>query len=349
MPEITPTILVTGGAGYVGSHCCKALAAAGYLPVVYDNFSTGHPEFVKWGPVIEGDIRDLPTLAGAIERYQPIAVMHFAALALVGPSMTRPGAYWDVNVGGTLALLDAMTYWDVDKIVFSSSCAVYGEPPDSPIVEDSAKVPVNPYGATKLTAERMLDDYDRAHGVKSVRLRYFNAAGADPDGEIGEDHDPETHLIPLVLDAALGRREGIAILGADYPTEDGTAVRDYVHVVDLATAHVNALQYLLEGGATTAINLGTGLGASVAAVVSAAERVVGHPIAWDVAPRRAGDPARLVADPGKAARVLGWRAGRSNLNAMLADAWSWHRSRFGGSHRVGSGPFDVAEQLVAAE
>jgi UDP-glucose-4-epimerase GalE len=323
------SVLVTGGAGYIGGHCCKALAAAGYLPVVYDNLSTGHRDFVKWGPLIQGDVRDGVTLFAALDQYRPVGIMHFAALALVGESVSHPGKYWDVNVGGVLTLLEAMRRANVDKLVFSSTCAVYGEPEVVPISEDIPKNPVNPYGASKLAAERMMYDFDRAHGLKSVRLRYFNAAGADPAKEIGEDRAIETHLIPLILDAALERGPPIAIFGHDYSTPDGTAIRDYIHVVDLASAHVAAINYLIGGNASAAINLGTGRGASVADVISAAEDAVGHAIPRVMAARRAGDPPCLVADPRKAEQLLDWRAVRSDLDIIMADAWAWHRARFG--------------------
>lgn len=323
------SILVVGGAGYIGSHCCKALAAEGYVPVVYDDLSTGHRDFVKWGPLVEADVRDQRRIEATLRQYKPIAVMHFAALALVGESVRMPGLYWGVNVGGTLALLEAMHVVGLDKLVFSSTCAVYGEPQVLPITESAAKVPVNPYGASKLAAERMMDDFDAAYGLRSVRLRYFNAAGADPDGTLGEDHEPETHLIPLVLDAAMGRREAIAVFGNDYPTADGSAVRDYVHVADLATAHVRALRYLIDGGSAVGLNLGTGEGASVLEVAATAERVVGHRIPQTMHPRRPGDPARLVADAHFARSLLGWEPKRSELETALADAWRWHRARFG--------------------
>lgn len=322
-------VLVTGGAGYIGSHCCKALAAAGYLPVVYDNLSTGHREFVKWGPLIEGDIQDREQLCEAIERHGPVAVMHFAALALVGKSVRHPGKYWDVNVGGSLALLEAMHRSKVDKLVFSSTCAIYGELAVTPINEEVAKNPVNPYGASKFAAERMMDDFDRAYGIRSLRLRYFNASGADRAGEIGEDRAVETHLIPLVFDAALERRPAIGIFGQAYPTPDGTAIRDYIHVVDLASAHLKAMDYLLTGGSTAAVNLGTGQGSSVAEVIAAAEREVGHAIKKRSEPRREGDPSCLVADPSKARELLEWRAERSDLETIIADAWAWHKKRFG--------------------
>ena len=325
---MTQTVLVTGGAGYIGSHCCKLLASAGYRPVVYDDLSTGHRDFVKWGPLVEGDIRDRGKLADVLAAHRPALVMHFAALALVGDSVVQPERYWDVNVGGVFALLEAMRATGCDKLVFSSSCAVYGEPEAMPIDEQTTKVPVNPYGASKLTAEWMMESFDRAHGLKSVRLRYFNACGADPEGEIGEDHSPETHLIPLILDVALGRSESISIFGTDYPTPDGTAVRDYIHVLDLAAAHLAAAEHLLAGGKTTAVNLGTGAGASVAEVIGAVERVTGCKIAKVSGPRRAGDPPRLVANPVLAESLLGWRVQRSALETAIADAWAWHQARF---------------------
>ena len=262
-------ILITGGAGYVGSHCAKALAAAGYEGVVFDNLLFGHRELVRWGPLIEGDVRDAAALDDIFSTYRFDAVMHFAALAYVGESVTAPGRYYDVNVDGTRTLLDAMVRAGVHSIVFSSSCAIYGEPDTIPISERTVLNPINPYGFTKLVCEHMMDDFGRAHGLKSARLRYFNAAGADPTAEIGEDHDPETHLIPLVLDAASGRRPDVTVFGTDYPTPDGTAVRDYIHVSDLARAHVLALEYLLDEGDSIAVNLGTGRGVSVRQVVDA--------------------------------------------------------------------------------
>ncbi len=338
-----PKILVVGGAGYIGSHCCKALSGAGFLPVVFDNMSTGHRAFVKWGPLIEGDICDTPVLTSVLEREKPVAVMHFAALALVGESVAEPSKYWRVNAGGVLCLLDAMTATGVDKLVFSSTCAVYGQPSIVPIGEDVAKEPVNPYGASKLAAERIMDDFGDAYGLRSVRLRYFNACGADPALEVGEDRENETHLIPLVLDAALGRRPSIGVYGDDYPTPDGTAIRDYIHVVDLADAHIRALRYLLNGGGTTVLNLGTGRGASVAEVISAAEREVGRSIPQTKRDRRAGDPAMLVADARKAASVLKWQARHSDLETSMRDAWAWHRKRFGA--QVASAPATTSKPL----
>ena len=251
-------VLITGGAGYVGSHCAKALAAAGYECIIFDSLLFGHREFVRWGELIKGDIRDVAAIDAVFAAYRIDAVMHFAALAYVGESVTAPGRYYDVNVHGTRTLLDAMVRAGVSEIVFSSSCAVYGEPKAMPISESTPLNPINPYGFTKLACERMMDDFGIAHGIRSARLRYFNAAGADPTCEIGEDHDPETHLIPLVLDVALGVRSAVQIFGTDYETPDGTAIRDYVHVSDLARAHVLAMQHLVDGGQTITINLANG-------------------------------------------------------------------------------------------
>jgi UDP-arabinose 4-epimerase len=313
-------ILITGGAGYVGSHCAKAAAIAGHECIVFDNLLFGHRDFVRWGPLIEGDIRDAAALEAVFSTQCIDAVMHFAALAYVGESVTDPGRYYDVNGSGTRTLLAAMVKAGVPALVFSSTCAVYGEPDRVPIGEATRLQPINPYGFTKLVCERMMDDFGTAHALRSVRLRYFNAAGADPDGEIGEDHTPETHLIPLVLDAALGRRKAIAVFGSDYPTADGTPI--------LADAHVRALAYLLAGGATTSVNLGTGQGVSVAELIGTARRVTGLEIPVRSAPRRDGDPAQLVADPSRAREVLGWSARISDLETVLADAWRWHWRRF---------------------
>jgi UDP-glucose-4-epimerase GalE len=322
-------ILITGGAGYVGSHCAKALTAAGHEGIVFDNLLFGHRDFVRWGPLIEGDVRDAAALDTVFSAYRFDAVMHFAALAYVGESVTAPGRYYDVNVNGTRTLLDTMVRAGVRSIVFSSSCAIYGEPVTMPISEHTLFNPVNPYGFTKLVCEQMMDDFGRAHGLKSARLRYFNAAGADPVAEIGEDRDPETHLIPLVLDAASGKRPDVTVFGTDYPTPDGTAVRDYIHVCDLADAHVLALKYLLDNGNTIAVNLGTGHDASVRQVIDTARRITGREIIARDASRRAGDPPVLVADPKKANEVLGWAPHHSELATMISDAWRWHNKRFG--------------------
>jgi UDP-glucose-4-epimerase GalE len=323
-------VLVLGGAGYIGSHCCKALAASGFEPVVFDNLTTGHRSFVRWGPLFEGDVRDQDRLYSVMAEVRPMAVMHFAALALVGQSVGDPGSYYDVNLVGTLRLLEAMRQNGTECLVFSSTCAVYGEPDSVPLTENSACRPVNPYGASKLACERMMDDFGAAYGIRSVRLRYFNAAGADPDCEVGECHDPETHLVPLVIDAALGRRPKLDMFGSDYPTPDGTAIRDYVHVSDLASAHIASLNHLLDGGETQAMNLGTGKGASVAEVVSEVEAVTGLAVPRREAPRRAGDPAQLVADPAKARSLIGWEATK-DLSAIVRDAYEWHRGQNAGS------------------
>jgi UDP-glucose-4-epimerase GalE len=322
-------ILITGGAGYVGSHCARALAAAGHEGVVFDSLLFGHREQVRWGKLIEGDIRDAAALDAVFSAQRIDAVMHFAALAYVGESVTAPGRYYDVNVHGTRVLLDAMVRAGVRVIVFSSSCAIYGEPDRIPISERTRLDPINPYGFTKLVCERMMDDFERAHGLRSARLRYFNAAGAESTAEIGEDHDPETHLIPLVLDAASGRRPAVTVFGTDYPTADGTAIRDYIHVCDLARAHVLALQRLLDQGTTIAINLGNGRGASVRQVIDMVRSVTGREVPARDAPRRAGDPPILVADTNKAHETLGWAPERSDLATIVTDAWRWHAKRFG--------------------
>ena len=322
-------ILITGGAGYVGSHCARALAAAGHEAVVFDSLLFGHRDFVRWGKLVEGDIRDANALDAVFRADRFEAVMHFAALAYVGESVSDPGRYYDVNFHGTRVLLDAMMRAGVRSLVFSSSCALYGEPTHMPISENANLNPINPYGFTKLVCERMMDDFERAHGLKSARLRYFNAAGAEPTAEIGEDHNPETHLIPLVLDVALGIRPEIQIFGTDYPTPDGTALRDYIHVCDLARAHVLALSHLLHHRETIAVNLGSGQGISVRQVIETVQDATGRPIRAKQSARRPGDPAELVADPRKARDVLGWSAERSSLKTIIADAWRWHTLRFG--------------------
>ncbi|MCW5713929.1 MAG: UDP-glucose 4-epimerase GalE [Bauldia sp.] len=319
-------VLVTGGAGYVGSHACKALARAGYRPVTYDSLATGHDWAVRWGPLEVGDIRDETRLVDVMRRYRPEAVLHFAASAYVGESVTHPAEYYSNNVVGSLTLLNAMRRSDIGRLVFSSTCAVYGVPKAMPIAEDAPTDPINPYGATKQAVERMLADFSEAYGLRSIALRYFNAAGADPELETGEDHDPETHLIPIVLEAAAGIRPFVTIHGTDHPTPDGTCVRDYTHVSDLATAHVLALARLGEGGGAPAINLGNGIGVSVAEVVEAARTVTGRPIAVVAGPRRAGDPPTLVADPHLARSELGWRAGMPSIDAIIRTAWEWHQS-----------------------
>jgi UDP-glucose-4-epimerase GalE len=321
---MSETILVTGGAGYVGSHACKALARAGYRPVAYDSLIRGHREAVRWGPFVQGDLADAKRLTDTLKRYEVAAVLHFAAFAYVGESVEEPGLYFRNNVANTLTLLEAMRTSAVRHIVFSSTCATYGVPERVPITESAPQRPVNPYGESKLMVERILHWYGGAHGFTHAALRYFNAAGADPEAEIGEDHEPETHLIPLVLQAAMGRRAGIDVLGTDYPTPDGTAIRDYIHVQDLAEAHVKAVQLLLKGGLSITVNLGTGTGHSVREVIAAAERVTGRRVPRREAPRRAGDPPVLVADPSRARELLGWTAKVSDLDTILKTAWAWH-------------------------
>ena len=319
-----PSILVTGGAGYIGSHACKALASTGFVPVVYDNFSRGHRSAVRWGPLVEGDLRDTDRLVEALSVHQIQAVMHFAAFAYVGESVADPELYYHNNVGGTLALLSAMREMKIGALVFSSTCAVYGHPAAIPIRETAPQHPVNPYGETKLAIERALHWYGNGYGLRSVALRYFNAAGATSDGEIGEDHDPETHLIPVAVRAALGQGGPIEVYGTDYPTADGTAVRDYIHVTDLADAHVRALRYLMEGGDSAAFNLGTGNGHSVREVIAAVERISGRPVPRREVARRPGDPPELVADADLAARKLGWHAQCSDLETIVQTALAWH-------------------------
>lgn len=317
-------VLVTGGAGYIGSHTCKALHAAGFQPVVYDNFEKGHDWAIRWGPSVAGDLADPDLLVQTLRGHGIRAVIHFAAHAYVGESMTDPGKYFRNNVANSIALLEAMREAEADTLVFSSSCATYGIPDSVPIDEETPQLPVNPYGDSKRFVERMLAWQEQAHGLKWAALRYFNAAGADADGEIGEEHDPETHLIPLVIQAALGQRGAIRVFGTDYPTPDGTCLRDYIHVDDLARAHVAALNHLLQGGESAAFNLGTGQGHSVREVIGAVERVSGRTVPVELAPRRPGDPPTLVADARKARRVLGWKPQFDTLEAIVRTAWDWH-------------------------
>ncbi|HYL36186.1 MAG TPA: UDP-glucose 4-epimerase GalE [Bryobacteraceae bacterium] len=316
-------ILVTGGAGYIGSHTAKSLAQAGHQPVVVDNLGRGHREAVKWGPLVEADIADRAALEGVFDHYPIEAVFHFAAFAYVGESMQAPGLYFRNNVAGTLNLLEAMRARGVGRIVFSSTCATYGDPQSIPISEEHVQRPVNPYGESKLMVERLLHWFGVAHGLRWVALRYFNAAGADPEGEIGEEHDPETHLIPLAISAAMGWTEVLEIYGTDYDTPDGTAIRDYLHVTDLAEAHVAALRYLDAGGSSTAFNLGTGRGHSVREVMAAVERVSGKKVPVREVGRRAGDPPCLVADPSKAGQMMGWRPQLASIDEIVRTAWKW--------------------------
>jgi UDP-arabinose 4-epimerase len=339
------TVLVTGGAGYIGSHVCKALALAGYVPIAYDNLSYGHAAAVKWGPLEVGDIRDALQLSAVMKKSAASAVIHLAAFAYVGESVADPAKYYRNNVAGTLTLLDTMHQYGINKIVFSSTCATYGTPQAIPITEDAPQNPINPYGASKLMIERILADYRTAYGLKSMSLRYFNAAGADPDCEIGEEHDPETHLIPLVLDAASGLRPNVAIFGDDYETPDGTCIRDYIHVSDLAEAHVLALRKLETGfSGRNAYNLGTGRGHSVAEIIKRARQITGKTIAVVKGPRRPGDPAVLLADPSLAKVELGFSLRLPMIEDMILSAWRWSRrnasamplnmERFGSSQPV---------------
>ncbi|MDE2757009.1 MAG: UDP-glucose 4-epimerase GalE [Acidobacteriota bacterium] len=322
-----PTILVTGGAGYVGSHVCKSLAAEGFNPVAVDSLSRGHESAVKWGPLERIDLTDEVGLRAAIEQHRPTGVMHLADLCDVGESVTDPARYYHNNLVGSLNLLKGMLEQGIRSIVFSSSCAIYGVPGTLPIPETQAKVPITPYGVSKLVVEHMLRDFSVAYGIGYVCLRYFNAAGADPDGEIGESHQPETHVIPLAIEAALGERSEFEIFGTDYPTPDGTAVRDFVHVSDLAAAHVSALRYLSGGGRSAALNLGTGRGHSVKQIVAAVERLSGRAVLVKEGSRRTGDASTLVADAAQAFRVLGWTPNYTTLDDIVATAWNWHRKQ----------------------
>ena len=325
MPD-KKAVLVTGGAGYIGSHTAKELSKAGYRVVAYDNLSRGHREAVRWGPLEEGDVLDQDRLRRVMEQHRVEAVLHFAAFIAVGESMQLPEIYFANNVGGTLSLLNAMRQAGVKRLVFSSTCAIHGEPEIVPITEDLPTAPSSPYGESKLMVEKMLGWEDLCHGLKYAALRYFNAAGCDADGETGEAHEPETHLIPLLLEAAQGRRT-FSMFGGDYPTPDGTCIRDYIHVTDLAAAHVLALRYLEDGGASVALNLGTGNGFSVKQILAAAETACGKKIPVEMRPRRPGDPPQLVADPRKAMRLLGWKPAHSSIENILETAWQWQQKR----------------------
>lgn len=319
------TILVTGGAGYIGAHTAKALAHAGHTPVVYDNLSRGHRYAVKWGPFEEGDIGNAARLDAVFSAYKPDAIMHFAALSEVGISVREPLSFWRNNVAGSLTLVERALAHGVTRIVFSSTCSIYGEADQVPIDETTPEAPINPYAETKLVVERLLQSAAKAHGLDAVALRYFNAAGASPDGEIGENHTPETHLIPLVLMAAQDVSRTIKIFGTDYPTPDGSCVRDYVHVDDLATAHISAVERLLSGRLSgfTKLNLGTGQGLSVIQILEAAQRITGSPIRAEREGRRAGDPAILIADTAAARRILEWVPRHSDLETVISSAWAW--------------------------
>jgi UDP-arabinose 4-epimerase len=325
MPETKDAkpILVTGGAGYIGSHACKALAEAGYLPVTYDNLDRGHEWAVKWGPLELGNVRDAQRLAQAFDRYKPSAVLHFAGFTYVGESVLQPDLYYENNVAGTLTLLGAMKKAGIGRLVFSSSAAVYGVPRYMPLDEDHPLDPISPYGRSKLFIERVLEDYSRFSGLRSISLRYFNAAGADLECETGEAHDPETHLIPLALAAVREPARGLTLFGDDYDTRDGTCVRDYIHVTDLAAAHVLALKALESGAQTGAYNLGVGEGHSVREVLDAVERVTGKAPLTDIGPRREGDPPTLISTSHRAEEILGWIPRHSDLDTMVSTAWRW--------------------------
>ena len=320
-------ILVTGGAGYIGSHTAKYLERAGHVPVVLDNMCFGHEYAVKWGPLEKGDLGDAGFVKGVFKRHKIDAVVHFAAFAFVGESMTEPRKYFQNNTVNALILLDAMLDAGVKEFVFSSTCATYGDPMRMPLDEEHPQRPVSPYGESKFFVERMLHWYAQAYGLKYAALRYFNASGADPEGEIGEDHTPETHLIPLVIEAAMGKRTHISVFGTDYPTPDGTAVRDYIHVNDLADAHLRALNYLREKQQNIALNLGTGGGNSVREIIAAVEAVSGKKVPVKESPRRAGDPAVLVADARKARATLAWSPKYADIKQIVEHAWKWHNRR----------------------
>lgn len=336
------SIFVTGGAGYIGSHTCKALRRTGFNPITYDNLERGNPESVKWGALEVGELADSVHLRETLARHRPSAVIHFAALAYTGESNLNPTRYYQNNVGGTAVLLEAMRECGVDRIVFSSSCAIYGTPHLVPIPEETSFAPINPYGATKMICERMLKECAAAFPLSFMALRYFNAAGADPEGEIGECHVPETHAIPLVLEAAAGERKGFTIFGDDYPTGDGTCVRDYIHVTDLADAHVRAVRTLLDGAESTAFNLGTGRGWSVRELVASVRDVTGRNIPVLVGARRPGDPPSLIADPSHARHRLDWRPKYPDLSSQVMHAWAWRQGTGKTWKRMRERPVKVA-------
>jgi UDP-glucose 4-epimerase len=316
-------ILVAGGAGYIGAHTCLDLFSKGFTPIVYDNLSNGHVELVKWGPLEVGDIRDRKKLEEVLRKYKPQAIIHFAASIEVGESIRDPSGFYDNNVAGTISLLRAAQATGIDKIVFSSTCATYGIPLSEPMNEAHVQSPINPYGRSKLIIEQILNDLDRYQDFRSCILRYFNAAGADPEGRIGEWHTPETHVIPIAIEAALGRRSHFQVLGTDYDTRDGSCVRDFVHVLDLADAHTRAIEYLLNNGTSHALNLGTGHGTSVKELIEAVRRTVGKSFDIKYGPRRKGDSPVLVADNALAKRIIGWSP-RHDLRSIIETAYSWH-------------------------
>lgn len=319
-------VLVTGGAGYIGSHACKALARAGFVPVTLDNFCTGWRDAVKFGPLVEADLQDRAALDAAFAEHKPVAVIHFAALSLVGEAMAQPGKYWRANVGGSLNLIEATIAAGVRHFVFSSTCATYGDHDGVVLDEDTPQTPLNAYGASKRAIEDMLRDFTASDGLETAIFRYFNVAGADPEAEVGEHHRPETHLIPLILDAVDGSRDALTIYGTDYPTPDGTCIRDYVHVMDLVDAHVLGLKWLQEGRGSRVWCLGTGDGFSVREVVDQTRHVTNRPVPMNEGPRRGGDAVRLVSGSARARDELGWTPDRSTMRQMIADAWRWHQN-----------------------
>lgn len=319
-------ILVTGGGGYIGSHACKVLRASGYVPVTFDNLSTGWAEAVKFGPLVRGDLADRAALDAAFETYRPAAVMHFAAFSQVGEAMKNPGIYWRNNAVGSLNLIEAAIAHECLNFVFSSTCATYGEQDGVLLDETCAQNPLNAYGASKRAIEDMLADFGTSEGLRSVIFRYFNVAGADPDGDVGEFHQPETHLVPLILDAIAGKRDALTVYGDDYDTPDGTCIRDYVHVMDLVDAHLRGLKWLEAGKPSRVFNLGTGSGFSVREVIDHSQIVTNRQVPWNMGPRRAGDCTRLVSGSTRAMAELGWKPERSTLKAMITDAWRWHQN-----------------------
>lgn len=318
-------ILVTGGAGYIGSHCCKELSKKGFQPVTIDNLVYGHEDFVKWGEFFNGDVGDPAPLKKCLDQHKIEAVMHFAAYAYVGESVEDPVKYYENNLRNTIQLLHAVLDHNIKYFVFSSTCATYGHPQKTPIDEDHPQNPINPYGKTKRMIEEILQDYRNAYGLKYISLRYFNAAGADPETEVGEDHDPETHLIPLVLDAAIGKRKDIKVFGTDYQTPDGTCIRDYIHVTDLAQAHILALQRLMDGADSNAYNLGNGQGFSVLEIIERARKITGKNITVENSDRRPGDPPVLIASNEKAVKELGWKPQYADIDDIIGTAWRWHQ------------------------
>jgi UDP-glucose 4-epimerase len=320
---MTERVLVTGGAGYIGSHACKALAKAGFEPVAFDNLSTGWREAVKYGPLVQGDLMDRASIDAALAQYKPVAVMHFAALSLVGESMQDPAKYWRINVGGALNLIEAVIAAGIDKFVFSSTCATYGDQDGVVLTEDTPQYPINAYGGSKRAIEDILRDFGAIGALNHVIFRYFNVAGADPEGELGEQHFPETHLIPLMLEAVAGKRPGLTVFGTDYPTRDGTCVRDYVHVSDLVDAHVLGLRWLMDKKGSRSFNLGTGSGFTVHEVIDASRAVTNRDVPVVLGARRPGDAVALVSGSARALGELGWEPTRSTLRQMIGDAWAW--------------------------